>query len=126
MTRKQLSKAVAKATGYAQKDTIVVVTSVFEQIAKAMERGETIKIENFGEFKALSRSERRCTSPLKPGEVIIVPACRVAHLTPAPLLKSFLNGEADEFLVRKPMPERGEAKLYEEKDLWELRYGFDI
>lgn len=61
--KKDLTKAVAAATGKTQKDSKVIVEKIMETISGALAKGEEVKLVNFGKFSVRERAERKGINP---------------------------------------------------------------
>jgi nucleoid DNA-binding protein len=73
VTKKDIIKMIAAATGLTQIDTRIVMESFLENISKALREEKNIEIRGFGRFKIKERKARVARNPLT-NEVILVPA----------------------------------------------------
>jgi integration host factor subunit alpha len=64
--------------------------ATFEIIKASLERGEKVKIRNFGSFAVRTKRERRGRSPTT-GADIVIPAHRVLTFKPGPAMKKTVN-----------------------------------
>ncbi len=90
MTRADLVADVAKTSGLTRPDAEVVVQTVLDSIVEALNSGEKVELRGFGSFRHRQRSPRRGRNP-KTGEVVQVPAKRVAYFKLSKGLKDLLN-----------------------------------
>ena len=61
--KKDLTKAVAVATGKTQKDSKVIVETVMGIIVDTLANGDEVKLVNFGIFSTRVRAERNGINP---------------------------------------------------------------
>ena len=73
MTRKDLIDKVAKEFGLKKRDADAIVKFIFQEIAKAVKKGERVSIQGFGAFELRKLKERKIRNP-RTREVIEVPA----------------------------------------------------
>ena len=71
MTKADIVRRVAQATGLTKTDTAAVVDGFIESVIEALEKGEHIEIRGFGTFKAVSRAPRTGRNPRTGSEVKI-------------------------------------------------------
>lgn len=88
MTEKELIDRVSKATGaVATKAHIkAIVGASFEEITKALARGDDFSYSGFGRFYPAQTRERKGRNP-KTGEEIVIPAKKVARFRPGKVLR---------------------------------------
>ena len=97
MTKSGLIEEVAERTPHiSKKDTEIVVNTIFESMARALQSGERIEIRGFGSFQVKVREAREGRNP-KTGEEVKIPAKRTPF-----------------FKVGKELKERIEAKRKQE------------
>jgi len=90
MSKKDLIDAVAKECELTKEKATAAVEAVLEHIRSAMQKGEEVRIPDFGTFKVAKREAREGRNPAT-GAMIKIPASRVAKFTPAKGLKDALN-----------------------------------
>ena len=83
MTKSDLVADVAKTSGLTRPDAEVVVQTVLDSIVEALNSGEKVELRGFGSFRHRQRSPRRGRNP-KTGEVVQVPAKRIAYCQISP------------------------------------------
>ena len=88
--KKNLTKAVAVATGKTQKDSKVIVEVVMDVIKDALASGEDVKLVNFGIFKVAQRKERKGTNP-KTLAPMVIPAKTVIRFKAGKGLADVVN-----------------------------------
>ena len=76
MNKGELIDMVAEDVGCTKRDAKIVVECVFDSIAKAMEKGEPVRLVGFGTFGIRERAARTARNP-RTGENISVPAMNV-------------------------------------------------
>ena len=71
MTKADIVRRIAQATGLTKTDTAAVVDGFIDSVIDALERGEHIEIRGFDTFKAVSRAPRTGRNPRTGSEVKI-------------------------------------------------------
>ena len=89
LTRADLCEAVYNKVGLSRSESADLVESVIEEICKAAERGESIKLSSFGTFSIRSKNERIGRNPKTGQEVPITPR-RVMVFKPSNILKELV------------------------------------
>ncbi len=90
MNKAELVELVAGKSQVAKRDAEAVVEAVFESIADALAKGETVKISGFGIFEKKERAAREGTNPAS-GEKITIPASNSVGFKVSKTLKEKLN-----------------------------------
>ena len=90
MTKADLIARVSQAVGMTPQDSIIIVDTMFESIAKALHASERIEIRGFGSFRTRKRQPRIGRNP-KTGARVEVPAKTVAYFRSSKDLKEMLN-----------------------------------
>ncbi len=90
MTKAELVKEVSSKTNLTKKKAEEVINATFEEISRALQRGERLQIPAFGVFYVKERKERQGRNP-KTGEKITIPAKKVAIFRVSKALESKLN-----------------------------------
>jgi integration host factor subunit alpha len=90
MTRKDLSEVLGEKSLFPASKCAEFVDTVFEVMAEALERGEKIKIHEFGHFKVLGKRARTGRNP-QTGERMEISARRVVTFKPSLVLRKALN-----------------------------------
>lgn len=90
MNKAELVEVVAGKSQVAKRDAEAVVEAVFETIADALAKGETVKISGFGIFEKKERAAREGTNPSS-GEKITIPASNSVGFKVSKTLKEKLN-----------------------------------
>lgn len=75
MTKQQIIEAVARKTTHAKADIEVVLDSVLEVIAGALQANERVDLRGFGSFSVKERKARQGCNP-RTGETITIAAKR--------------------------------------------------
>ena len=74
-------------------ETFNVVQATFEVIKASLERGEKVKIKNFGNFAVRTKRRRRGRNP-ETGEEIVISGRKVLTLAAALAMKKAVNSES--------------------------------
>ncbi len=90
ITRADLSQAVYEQVGLSRNESADLVESVLEEICKALERGELVKISSFGTFQVRGKRQRVGRNPKTGEEVAILPR-RVLTFRASNVLKERIN-----------------------------------
>ena len=73
ITRADLSQAVYEQVGLSRNESADLVETVLEEVCRALERGEMVKISSFGTFQVRSKRQRIGRNPKTGEEVPILP-----------------------------------------------------
>jgi integration host factor subunit alpha len=92
LTRADLSAAVYKVIGLSLQECNGLVDSVIDEIAEALERGESVKLSSFGTFSLRNKKERVGRNP-KTGVEVPISSRRVLSFNASNLLKNKVNDE---------------------------------
>ena len=76
VTRAELSEAIYHEIGLSSSESAHLLDQVLEEISKALEKGETVKLSSFGTFSVRQKKMRVGRNP-KP--VLKFRLCRVAY-----------------------------------------------
>lgn len=93
VTRADLSEAVYNEVGLSRNESAELVESVLDQVARALARGEQVKISSFGSFSVRQKGQRVGRNP-KTGEVVPILPRKVLVFRPSHVLKSRVNANA--------------------------------
>ena len=86
MTKGGLIEAVAESTPHiSKKDTEIVVNTIFDSMARALQDGERIEIRGFGSFQVKVREAREGRNPKtgEPVQRVITGGCGVVFHGPS-------------------------------------------
>ncbi len=86
MNKPEFISEIALISGFSKSDTEKVVDATFEVIGKTLQKGEEVRLLNFGIFSTTLQKERIARNP-KTGEQIKVPERLVAKFKPGKPLK---------------------------------------
>lgn len=91
MTKAELIERVAKDLGptVTKKLTAQMVESVFEQLHRAIRKGDKFTYPGFGSWKVQKRKARKGRN-LHTGEIVDIPRSKTVSFKPAPSLKAKL------------------------------------
>ena len=91
MVRRELINSLAEAfPGITKQDMLTVVEILFESMADAMSRGETVELRGLGRFKVKKRGPMTGRNP-KTGNPVSLPNRWVVRFKPADSLVERLN-----------------------------------
>ena len=94
MNRSQLLNAYAERNDMTRKEADAAITSLLDLITETVCRGEDVAISGFAKFRRIDRPARMARNPAT-GEMVKVPAKRVARITPLKAFKdAVLSGKA--------------------------------
>ena len=89
-TKKDLAEALVEKYGYTKKEANEVVTTLFEEIAANLAKGDTTDISGFGKFVVKTRKERVGINPAT-GAKIKIEASKAPAFKPAKALKEVVK-----------------------------------
>jgi len=95
LTKADIVSRICKRNEISMTDAVNVVEAAFEVIKASLERGETVKIKNFGKFSVRSKDERRGRNPLT-GAEISIPAHKTLIFKASPEIKKIVNNTASD------------------------------
>ena len=85
-TKKDLAEVLVEKYGYTKKEANEVVTTLFDEIAANLAKGDTTDISGFGKFVVKARKARVGINPAT-GEKINIEAGKAPAFRPAKALK---------------------------------------
>lgn len=92
VTRAELSEAIYHEIGLSSSESAHLLDQVLEEISKALEKGETVKLSSFGTFSVRQKKMRVGCNPKTGVEVPIMPR-RILSFRPSQMLKKRVNSE---------------------------------
>ncbi|UVK78844.1 MAG: integration host factor subunit alpha [Sodalis sp. Ffu] len=87
LTKAEMSEYLSEKIGTSKQDTKEIVELFFEEIRRALENGEQVKLSGFGNFYLRDKKQRPGRNP-KTGEEIPITARRVVTFRPGQKLKN--------------------------------------
>ena len=90
LTRADLSNSVYREIGLSLSESTDLVDAVIEEISRALEEGNSVKLSSFGTFKLRSKKQRVGRNPKTGVEVPISPRT-VLSFSASNILKSKVN-----------------------------------
>ena len=87
LTKAEMAENLFESLGLSKRDAKDLVEAFFEEIRKALENGEQIKLSGFGNFEHRDKNQRPGRNP-KTGEDIPITARRVVTFKPGQKLKA--------------------------------------
>ena len=96
MNSKEFIQKLSKQTDTTAADTKKLVVSLFEELGKAFEEGESVQFNNLGTFEVKKRLEKLMTNP-GTKQTMLVPPKLILSFRPSQTMKSKYNkkGEKD-------------------------------
>ncbi|MGL4601821.1 integration host factor subunit alpha [Plesiomonas sp.] len=91
LTKAEMAENLFESLGLSKRDAKDLVEAFFEEIRKALENGEQIKLSGFGNFELRDKNQRPGRNP-KTGEDIPITARRVVTFKPGQKLKARVEG----------------------------------
>jgi DNA-binding protein HU-beta len=92
MTKKELVRTIAEATGYEQVTISNILESALDCIKDSLCKDETIYLRGFGAFSARAY-KARIAQDIKGKKSIVVPAHRLPYFKPYNEFKDLLNAD---------------------------------
>ena len=90
LTKADLAENLFENLGYSKRDAKETVEVFFEEVRRALENGEQVKLSGFGNFDLRDKNQRPGRNP-KTGEQVEVSARRVVTFKAGQKLKSGLK-----------------------------------
>lgn len=92
ITRAELAEAVYHEVGLSSSESAKLLEQVLDEISKALERGDTVKLSSFGTFSVRQKKMRIGRNPKTGVEVPITPR-RILSFRPSQILKKQVNAK---------------------------------
>jgi len=93
MTKSELILRLAELNPHLfQRDVERIVSTIFDEIAKALARGDRVELRGFGAFSVKRRAQRTGRNP-RTGEAVEVNAKAIPYFKTGKQLRDRLNGE---------------------------------
>jgi integration host factor subunit alpha len=93
LTKAEIVGRICGKNRISNPETFNVVQATFEVIKASLERGEKVKIKNFGNFAVRTKRRRRGRHP-ETGEEIVISGRKVLTLAAALAMKKAVNSES--------------------------------
>ncbi len=90
ITRADLTDAVYRSLGISRNESSAFVERILDEVAGALEKGETVKISSFGTFSVRDKKLRMGRNP-KTGEEVPIAPRRVITFRASHVLKDEIN-----------------------------------
>ena len=90
MTKKELTKKVAKETDVPVQTALKIINTMLEAIKGTLKKGQKVILMDFGTFWVGSRKARKGRNP-RTGEVIKISAAKTPRFRPGKALKDVLK-----------------------------------
>ncbi len=92
VTRAELAEAVYHEVGLSLNESSKLLDQVLEEISKALEKGDAVKLSSFGSFAVRSKKMRMGRNP-KTGEDVPISPRRILSFHPSHILKQQVDGK---------------------------------
>jgi integration host factor subunit beta len=94
MTKSELILRLAELNPHLfQRDVERIVSTIFDEVAKALARGDRVELRGFGAFSVKRRAQRTGRNP-RTGEAVDVAAKAIPYFKTGKQLRDRLNGES--------------------------------
>jgi integration host factor subunit beta len=90
MTKADLIEEVARQSNLTKKESELIVTTVFDNIAEALSKRDKVELRGFGSFRIRHRNARKGRNP-KTGSSVSVPEKRVPFFKVGKQLRELVN-----------------------------------
>ncbi|MBO4520295.1 MAG: integration host factor subunit alpha [Alphaproteobacteria bacterium] len=90
ITRAELAEAIYHEVGLSLNESSKLLDMILEEISKALEKGDTVKLSSFGSFAVRNKKMRMGRNPKTGVEVPITPR-RILSFHPSHILKNQVN-----------------------------------
>jgi DNA-binding protein HU-beta len=90
MTKQELSRKIAEATGLSQSEAKKSLDATLDTIEDSLKNGDKVTFVGFGSFSVADRKARKGRNP-RTGEEIDIPASKTVKFAPGRNLKEILN-----------------------------------
>lgn len=94
MTKADIVRQIAQATGLTKTDTSAVVDGFIESVIAALESGEHLEVRGFGTFKVVERAPRTGRNP-RTGSEVKISGRRAPVFKPSKELKARISDRED-------------------------------
>lgn len=92
VTRAELAEAVYHEVGLSLNESSKLLDQVLEEISKALEKGDAVKLSSFGSFAVRNKKMRMGRNP-KTGEDVPISPRRILSFHPSHILKQQVDGK---------------------------------
>ena len=87
MTKADLVNTIIKTVGFSNKESTMIIDTVFELMKTTLVKGEQVKISGFGTFNVVERAPRTARNP-RTGEEVKIPARKLPVFKPSREIKN--------------------------------------
>ena len=91
MNKAELVAAVAEKTGFTKKDAETAINAFLTAVEDSLVEGEKVQLIGFGTFETRERKSRQGRNPIKPDEIIDIPASKAPVFKAGKALKDAVN-----------------------------------
>lgn len=89
MNNKEFIAELSRRTGYSNKDTTLLVSSVLNFMVQELQEGNTVSLQNFGTFEVKKKMERITFNPTTQQRLLIPPKLVLSYKPSSTLKEKF-------------------------------------
>lgn len=89
MNNKEFIAELSRRTGYSNKDTTLLVSSVLNFMVQELQEGNTVSLQNFGIFEVKKKMERITFNPTTQQRLLIPPKLVLSYKPSSTLKEKF-------------------------------------
>lgn len=101
LTKAEIITRISEKNGVSKNDATNIVEATFDIIKASLERGEKVRIQNFGKFSVRTKNQRRGRNPQTGGEIVI-PGHKVVTFAASLTMKESVKGAPSGLCRREP------------------------
>ena len=90
LTKDILVETLSEKVGFAVNEAKKILETLLEEVKMSLEKGESVKISNFGKWEVREKKPRRGRNP-STGESLMISARRVVTFHPSEKLRAMVN-----------------------------------
>ncbi len=90
MNKFDIIKVLSKKKDLSEKDSQAIITTIIEEMTKALQFGDRVEFRGFGVFYTKNRDKRLARNP-KTGEKILATKKNIPHFKMSKILYEFIN-----------------------------------
>lgn len=94
LTKDILVETLSEKVGFAVNEAKKILETLLEEVKMSLERGESVKISNFGKWEVREKKPRRGRNP-STGDSLMISARRVVTFHPSEKLRALVNNSTD-------------------------------
>jgi len=94
LTRAGIAERLGVRLGLSRRESAALVDALVEEMARAFEQGDEVKVPGFGSFHVRDKAARLGRNPAT-GDRLLLARRRVLTFKPSPLLRARLNADQE-------------------------------